>query len=474
MGLTVSGLTSSSIDVSSVVTQLMTSESIPQTRLQSQLTTVQNEAATYRAINTKFQSLLTAAQAMTDDSTWKTTTASSSSSAVTVASTGTAQAGALSFTVDQIAQAQSVISSGTPYASTGAAFGESTISFVDASNKTTSIAVGGSGTLADAVTAINAAGLGVTAAAVQVGSGQYQLQVSSKSTGVSNGFTLDGGSGWQTLSAAQDAQLELGTSASPYKVTSPTNTITGLMPGVTLTVSQPSTTPVTVTVAADPTAISNKMKAMVDAANAVLSEISADTATGVGTDGSSSGQAGVLAGDYTMQHLAQQVRTLVSSAVGSLGSPSQIGLQLGNPLDADTTDAITFDQDAFVNAIKANPDMVKQMVDGIPKVAASAGPPAVAAADAVPGIAARLAALAKNSTDSVTGTLVTLAAGDDAQAKNLTSQIDDWTTRLSLIQQQLTTTYTNMQTALSSLSNQSTWLTSMLGQLDGSSSSSSS
>jgi flagellar hook-associated protein 2 len=166
-----------------------------------------------------------------------------------------------------------------------------------------------------------------------------------------------------------------------------------------------------------------------------------------------------------MQSLAQQVRSIVSSAVGNLGSPAQVGLQL----NSDGT--LKFDETTFVSAVKSNPDLAKQIVSGIPAQPATGSTPATAA---VPGIAAQLATLAKSATDVVTGTVVTLANGEDAQAKSLQSQIDDWTVRLTAQQQALTTQYSNLQTMLNSLQNQQSWLTSVLNSTSSSSSSKSS
>jgi flagellar hook-associated protein 2 len=471
MGLQVSGIVNG-LDVPTIVSQLMQSESIPQQQLQSQLTTVKSQASTYRSINSKFAALLTAAQTMTSSTTWNATATSSSASSVAVAASSTAPAGSVTFTVLHTAAAQSMISQPpTPWTAPTDTYGltvpltvtDTTTGTVLGSVNPTGTGAGGAVTLGDMVSAINGnSALGLSAAAVQVSPGAYQLQITAKTSGQAHAFSLSD-STFSTASTAQDAQISVGTT-NPYTVTSSTNTFSGFLPGVTLTVSQQETAPVTVTVASDPKSVGDNMQALVTAANAVLSEISTDTDTGVG-DTNSSGKAGPLAGDYGMQSLAQQVRSIVSSAVGTLGSPAQIGLQL----NSDGT--LKFDATTFVSAVKSNPALAKQFVSGIPAQPATGSTPATAA---VPGIAAQLATLAKSATDAVTGTVVTLANGEDAQAKNLQSQIDDWTVRLTAQQQALTTQYTNLQTMLNSLQNQQSWLTSVLNSTSSSSSSKSS
>jgi flagellar hook-associated protein 2 len=149
-----------------------------------------------------------------------------------------------------------------------------------------------------------------------------------------------------------------------------------------------------------------------------------------------------------MQSLAQQVLTAVSDAVGT-NSPASVGLQL-------TKDGtIDFDAGRFSATLSANPALARSLVAGT---------------TSTPGVATRLANLAQSATAAVTGTLVTLANGEDAQAKDLQSQIDDWTTRLAARQDQLTTQYSNLQSMLSSLSSQQSWLSSMLASSTKSSS----
>ena len=470
MGLSVSGIVNG-LDVPTIVSQLMQSESIPQQQLQLQLSTIKSQASTYRSINSKFSALLTAAQTMTSAATWKATTASSSTASVAVAAASTAPAGSVTFSVVHTAAAQSMISQPpTPWTATTDAYGltvpltvtDTTTGTVLGTVNPTGTGAGGAVTLGDMVSAINGnSALGLSAAAVQVSPGAYQLQLTAKNTGQAHAFTLSD-STFSTATAAQDAQISVG-STNPYTVTASTNTFSGFMPGLTLTVSQQETSPVTVTVAPDAKSVGDDMQALVTAANAVLAEIGTDTDTGAGSS-NTSGKAGPLAGDYGMQSLAQRVRAIVSSAVGTLGSPAQVGLQL----NSDGT--LKFDENTFVTSLGTNPTLAQQFVSGIPAQPAVGSSPATAA---VPGIAAQLATLATSATDAVTGTLVTLANGEDAQAKTLQSQIDDWTVRLQAQQQALTTQYTNLQTMLNSLQNQQS-LADQRAELHASSSSKSS
>jgi flagellar hook-associated protein 2 len=437
------------LDVPTIVSQLMQSESYPQTLLKNQLTAVQADASAYRDINSKFSALLTAAQALNASSFGSNLTATSTDAGVAAsANAGATTGSSITFSVLSLASTQKSVSADTwsatePVAGHGPSW---PLTVLDATGKQVgqSLSLGPNATLADAANAINNGGYGLAATVVQAGTNAYRLQITSQRSGTSGGFTIQDSTGSTagfTTQAPTDAQVQLDNGD---KVTSSTNTFTSLMSGVALTVSAitPSGgTPTTVTVGTDNSGITKKMQTLVNAANAALADIAQQTNTATGTTAA-------LAGDYGMQSLAQQVLTAVSDAVGS-NSPASVGLQL-------TKDGtIDFDAGQFSATLSANPALARSLVAGT---------------TSTPGVATRLANLAQSATAAVTGTLVTLATGEDAQAKDLQSQIDDWTTRLAARQDQLTTQYSNLQSMLSSLSSQQSWLSSMLASSTKSSS----
>lgn len=448
----VSGLISG-LDTTSLITQLMQIEAQPQALLQARLAAAQTDAAAYRDVNSAFAALQTAATALTQSAAWSAVKATADSATVTASASAGATPGSLTFTVGNLAAAHSVVA-GQTWATTSDAFGlGSSLTLTKADGTTTSITVGGTGTLADAVSAINAAGAGVTATAIDTGSG-YRLQVAATATGAANAFTLTPSGGtsgsFSVLTQGQDASITVGSGASAYQVTSSTNTFTGVLSGTSFTVSQANTT-ATVTVATDPDAIANSVQSLVTAANAVLSKIAGYTKSG-------SGSTAPLQGDGTLIDLAGQVLDSITTAIGG-NSAALAGLQV-------TKDGqLTFDAAAFKSEFATNPALVQNIFGG------SAGP----GADGIPGTAddtvvtdgvgARLAVLAGQASDSVTGMLTTLAAGEDSTVTDLQSQLDDWTLRLQLRRQTLTAQFTAMETALGTLKNQSSWLTSQLTAL---------
>ena len=214
----------------------------------------------------------------------------------------------------------------------------------------------GNGSLASVVSAINGADAGLTASAVANGSGGYLLELASSSTGVNasigiapNAFSSSLGTLSQAQ-AAQDAEISLGGAGGPV-ISSATNTVLGLLPGLEVSLASVSSTPVTVSVTANSAAMSSAVSSFVTAANTLLSEISSnskyDQATATG---------GPLLGSVTAGQITQDVLSVFSTASGtsSLGNLSAVGI-------TENQGTINFNQQAFVTAFQANPTAVQDL-----------------------------------------------------------------------------------------------------------------
>jgi flagellar hook-associated protein 2 len=205
----------------------------------------------------------------------------------------------------------------------------------------------GNGTLAEVVAGINGANAGLTATAVQTQAGIYRLQIGAISTGESSKFSLSGTglTALSTLATGTDASITVGDASSSsttasYTVKSSTNTFAGVATGLSFTVSQASTTPVTVSSAVDPTAVATRIGAVVTNINNLLSTLKSSTAYDTTTK-----TGGPLLGDSTVRSLQQ---TLLSTVAGM----SAAGVTV-------TSDGqVAFDSAAFTAAYKANPTSV--------------------------------------------------------------------------------------------------------------------
>lgn len=340
----------SGLDTSSIIEQLMQLERIPQAQLAARQAKVQAAADAQASIRAKLAEVSTAAAALNSATKWNLRAATSSNTAVaTVTAANTASTGSLTFTVDQLAARHS-IRSGNEIAALGTVIVSGGTIDLDLGDGVHTIDVGG-GTLSEVVGAINSSGLRVRAAAVNTGDG-YRLQLTSTTSGAASAFTVDGldASVGGTLAAevGRDATLTIGTGPGAYSVSSTSNTFANILPGVTITAASTSATPVTVDVAEDVDGIANKVKALVDATNAALLEISTRTAYD-----STSNTAASLAGDATARRAAQQLTRALSDMVGTgYDSVSQVGIRM------ERTGRFSFDAAAFRTAFQQDPARV--------------------------------------------------------------------------------------------------------------------
>jgi flagellar hook-associated protein 2 len=228
--------------------------------------------------------------------------------------------------------------------------------------------------------------------------------------------------------AASDATLQVGGAEDEggYSVTSSTNTFTGLMSGVTLTASKLETG-VTVDVSADTSGIADKIKAMVDAANDLLSEVGKQTAFNAGT-----GKGSTLTGDFMVRQISQAVLSTVSQGQADIGSLSKMGIEL------DRSGKLTFKKDTFEAAYKADPSTIQ-----------TAG--------------LSFAETVEDLTIKQTADVTNAVTGRKSYIDSMNAQIDNWDIRLSARQEALTKQYASLETALSNLKSQSSYLSSQLG-----------
>jgi flagellar hook-associated protein 2 len=445
----------SGLSTSSLITQLMTVEAAPQARLKAKVSTAQTAVASYQSVNGRLSALKTASDNLSQLSTWRGITATSSSSAVTAtALTGTnGAAGTTTFDVASLATSQITTARvGTSGDITGNGTITINIGPLDGSTEPVPhvIDISKDQSAKGVAEAINAAGIGVKAAIVTTGGAQNILQLSGTKTGIANAFTVgDFDPPLTDIAAAGNALLKIGGGEDHggYNVTSDTNTFTGLMPGVSLTVNKEETN-VTITAASDVSGMAGKLQALVDAANATLTEIGAQTAYDPSTKTGSP-----LTGDFSVRQMSQTILGAISKGLSyddpnwvkpddnpdatpdkiNFGSLAQLGVQL------DSAGKLTFDSAKFTSAYNDDPSKIQQ-----------AG---VAFAD-------QFEKLAGDQTTNVSSVIT----GRNSEIDTLDSQISDWDIRLAAKKGALQKQYSDLEVALGKLKDQSTWLS---GQLAG-------
>ncbi|MCU1489313.1 MAG: flagellar hook-associated 2 domain protein, partial [Acidimicrobiaceae bacterium] len=181
----------SGLPTSSIIQAYLSLDEAPLQDLQNQQTTVGSQIAYYQAIQSQLTSLQTAADVLSSPNAFAAdVSASSSNSAVATATTGFGAApGSTTFSVNQLATADTLVSSGTVAAATD----------VVASGGSILIAAGGS---ALGVSSVSGAGLAPGAHTITVS------QASSAAT-VTGTTSLTAGSGLTTITAGSNDQLSV-------------------------------------------------------------------------------------------------------------------------------------------------------------------------------------------------------------------------------------------------------------------------
>lgn len=463
----------SGLKTTDLIAQLMQVEAAPQTLLKSKQSGVKSFVTGLQALNTKVASLAENAAKVAKPASWNAFAASSSATSVTAKAGETAQAGSVSFTVDAVAKAQVSVSretldnsslvAGIPPAVTVRS-GDGTLVTVQPT----------SGSLQDIAKAINdAADAGIKATVVRVSGGEsptYRLQFTGTSTGTDGAFAVyagtkaavesaiaagDGGASLAAMrldttsvTAASDAQITLWKGTAAQQVyTQSSNTFSGLLTGVDVTVSKVTAAdepPATVTVTQDTEALKKLASGLVGALGVVLSEITSRTTitTTTESDGTTKVTGGLFTGDSAVRAVQQQLVEAASYPVNGI-SPSTVGFKLGK----DGT--FTFDEAAFTAALAEDPTKVQTIISGL---------------------ADRLATVAENTSDKYEGSLTLKIQGQERLVKDMGTQIEDWDRRLAVRKESLQRTYAALEVTLSNLNSQSSWLASQLSSLSASSS----
>jgi flagellar hook-associated protein 2 len=326
--LSFSGL-ASGIDTASIITALTKFGQQQVTQLNTQAATIAGKQSAFATLQSDLTALQSSAGALSNaaNGAFSAYSATASDATVLSAVAGTAAVpGNYTLTVGSLAQAEQVASQG--FADPNATIQQGTFTVQVGSNAATTVTINGNNnTLQGLSNAINAAGGAVSASVISDGSGTpYRLLLTSSQTGAANAISvtdnLTAGTGAAlnatsaVIQAATDAQVTVGTGSNALTVTSPTNQLNSLIPGVSvnLLAAKPST-PVTLTVASDTAAAVTAVQNFVTAYNAVNDFITQQTAYTAG-----GANTGVLLGNGDVLAIKNALANALSTTVGGVNA----------------------------------------------------------------------------------------------------------------------------------------------------------
>jgi flagellar hook-associated protein 2 len=435
----------SGIDVTSTVDAILELDAAPEVNLQNQVTALSSQTSALQTIENDLKSLQTAVQALNDPvGAFSAVTVTSSNNNVVsaTAANGTA-AGSHSIAVNSLATTSAAYSAAQT--SSTSALTTGTLQITVGSNSPVTIPVDtadNTDTLSGLAAYINQQNMGVTANVITDASGAF-LSLVSQTSGTAGVLTINdqtgtgpnyNGMGFTIVDGANGKPL--GTNASltvdGIPVTSGSNTVTGVIPGATLTLSGTSSTPVTLAVQPDLTQVATAVNNFVTAWNQVMNDINAqNTYNGTGT-------APPLLGDPSLDLIQSQLLNDITTSLSGNGAAvnlQSIGIQLQNdgtisvasnasPDSMDLNDALANDFSAVQNLFQStSPAGVSQTLN------------------------TDLTAL----TDPTNGPLNLAMSSINTQVSDLDSQISNFQYQLQQTQQQLTAEYSTINTTLEQL-----------------------
>ena len=258
-----SAVTTSNIDVASIVAQLMTVENQPLDAIKAKITGVQTVISDLGTMKSKVATLQSALTTFEDPSTYNNPSANSSdTSVVTATANSNAAIGSVNVSVSQLAQASKLLLTKGVNSNFSSATDTVTIDSVNGfsikvgntayntkavANPLAATGAGGATTLTDLKNWINGLGANIAANIVQtVSANDYVLQISGTQTGSANAVTVDVG----TLSSATGSALT-GLSAATVGIYTPNSSkisTSGSGTGATIAVNVSGVNSGTVTV----------------------------------------------------------------------------------------------------------------------------------------------------------------------------------------------------------------------------------
>ena len=442
--ITFAGL-SSGIDVSTLISTLVSAEKEPETAIQTDQSNLTTQISTLGSLVSKIQALGDAATALDSAAAISAPTAtSSSSSTVSATADSTAVPGTYNVVVGALATAQTNVSTGFASDSAGVA-GAGTLTIAGANGTNASITYSASDSLSDIAARINSdssAGSLVQASVINDGS-HYRLVLTATQSGVANGVTYGSSSlGLDSSTSQVTPAGDASFSVNGVSMTRPSNDVSDVIKGVTLSlgaVTQTGGAATKISVAVDTSSLQQKAQTIVDAYNSIASLLHGQmdyqgTALGANT----------LYGDTTVQGLRQQLAGAFATAYGS-GSSLMNASALGIETQSDGTLAINATK--FQAAVSANPNALQQVLLGD---GSSGG-----------GLVGAIGSIVTDYTQYGTGALVTEQASKQGQITADTAQISRIDDQANSLSDRLSAQFAALDALESTLQSQQSYVSAM-------------
>jgi flagellar hook-associated protein 2 len=420
----------SGLDTNSIISELVSIESQPISALQKRQQAMQTQVSTLGTLISKLSDLSTAVQALGSGGAVG-TKVTSTNVGFSAVSGSNAAAGSYDVTVNGLASAAMARSQAFDSGAAPVTGGTLTLG-INGTNYDVSIADGES--LADVAFAVQQSGAPVNATVLSDGTHSY-LSITNQNTGYtiggnpSDALTITENStgtagqalGLATIKQAANASVTV----DQLTFTRQSNTLTDVIPGVTLTLRGQTASSETLAVENDTDATAKNLTNFVNAYNGVMSLIQHQLQVDPSADRSS-----LLTGDTALRSLASRLQGLLTTQVGA-GTVRTLA-DLGVKSAQDGT--LSLDNAVLASAIARDPSAVNNLFS-----------------DVTSGLSGLTKSLVDSATDPVDGTLILDQNGINSSIKDMTDQMATMQTRVDTYQQELVDEFAAMEQVVSGL-----------------------
>ncbi|KVN23583.1 flagellar hook protein FliD [Burkholderia pyrrocinia] len=438
----IAGSTNSTLDVNSLVSTLVQSKTAGQAAiLNGKLAADNTQLTAIGQLKSALSTLQTALTGLSNGSTLSSLAATASGTGITttIKSGSGAVAGSYQVSVSQFASANKLTAAGLTSSDTISA---GSLSITYGSNPAFNVNVSAGAALSDIASSINSASgnSGVTASVITGSDGQH-LVLQSNQTGAANTIAVTGTgvnskltSGYATTTPAADAKLTI--DGTP--VTSASNSVSGALTGVTLTLA-PGTlalnTPQTITLSQDTSAMTTAINTFASAYSNFVT-----TAKQLSSYSKQNG-AGPLLGDAMLTTIQNNLATAISGGVTTGGKTYSLA-SIGVNLNADGS--MTVDTPTLTNALSGNSATVSALFN------------------TTNGIGQTLTSSITNYTKS-SGLIDQRTKAINADVANLTAQQTQLSTYATQLSNQYNAQFTALNTLMATMANNTKYLTQLFG-----------
>ena len=451
------------IDFGQVVDQLVKVQRLPIDQLNQKKATAQSKLTDYALLGGKLLALQSDGDALRLPTAFdRSSTTVSDQTVLTASATSAATAGSYLVRVTQLAQSHQITNkSATAVASaaTDIVSGASAaFTFRVGTGTNQTVTLSGTATLEDLQTGINDLGAGVTASIVNTGSDTtpaYRVILTATASGASNGVTIvadgttldfangGGTGGIDTLQAAQDAIAIVGDpTLNPITLQRSSNVLTDAIPGVSLALLKTTGSgTVSVNVTRDNGAVKESIKKFATAYNEIVKFINERTTYDVATK-----KGALFFAEPTAKGFLSQLRQALSTPVSGLTTYTSVG-EIGFKTERDG--AITVDDAKLNSVLSSNYNAVKSLFINQASVS---------------GVAQRVSAAIDAIDDIGTGSLTVRKSALTKQLSDLTAEIGRKQDALSAYEEALKRQYASLDSLLSRLKGQTTFLQAQQSQ----------